>query len=68
MKFSQIRRKALRVRNQMCKDKWSNVGRQHDYKKKSGCLGSNIEVLKFSWVDSTLLHTVLTEIFFYVQK
>lgn len=56
------------VRNQMCKGKWRYVGRRHHYRKKSGCLGSNIEILKLSWLDSTVLHTVLTHIFFYVKN
>lgn len=32
--------------------------------KKCGCLGRGTEVLKLSWVDST----VITQIFFYMQK
>lgn len=67
-RFSQIQRGALRGRDQMCKDEWSYVGRRHHCRKKSGCLGSDIEVLKFSWVDSTVLYSVLTQILGYVQK
>lgn len=57
MKFSQIWRKALHGRQyQRCKDKCKKVA---SLQEKSVWGGRDMKVFKFSWVDSTGLHTFI---------